>query len=256
MTGGPYRFFRTPTTSRSSSRARAAAGARRLDHRAGLHRRQRGAARPCGSAPRTPRWPRCRRRARRGAAVRDLVVAGGGPVGLATALHAARAGLDVAVREPRAGPVDKACGEGLMPGAVADLADARRRPGRPPVRRHPLRRRRAAGRGRLPARRRPRRAPHRRCTPRCADAVAAAGVKVERAPVDQVAEPRRPRRSSTASRPAPRRRRRPALADPPAARARPAAARGAAASACAATSRSRRGRSYVEVHWARGRRPT
>ena len=54
--------------------------------------------------------------------MRDLVVAGGGPVGLATALYAARAGLDVLVREPRPGPVDKACGEGLMPGAVADLA--------------------------------------------------------------------------------------------------------------------------------------
>ena len=54
--------------------------------------------------------------------MRDLIVAGGGPVGLATALYAARAGLDVEVREPRPGPVDKACGEGLMPGAVADLA--------------------------------------------------------------------------------------------------------------------------------------
>ncbi len=52
----------------------------------------------------------------------DLCIAGGGPVGLATALYAARAGLDVVVREPRPGPVDKACGEGLMPGAVADLA--------------------------------------------------------------------------------------------------------------------------------------
>jgi flavin-dependent dehydrogenase len=55
--------------------------------------------------------------------VRDLIVAGGGPVGLATALYATRAGLDVVVREPRSGPVDKACGEGLMPGAVADLAE-------------------------------------------------------------------------------------------------------------------------------------
>lgn len=53
----------------------------------------------------------------------DLIVAGGGPVGLATALYAARAGLEVVVREPRSGPVDKACGEGLMPGAVADLAE-------------------------------------------------------------------------------------------------------------------------------------
>ena len=53
--------------------------------------------------------------------MRDLLVAGGGPVGLATALYAARAGLDVAVREPRDGTIDKACGEGLMPGAVASL---------------------------------------------------------------------------------------------------------------------------------------
>ena len=43
-------------------------------------------------------------------------------MGLAAALYAARAGLDVVVREPRVAPVDKACGEGLMPGAVADLA--------------------------------------------------------------------------------------------------------------------------------------
>jgi flavin-dependent dehydrogenase len=54
--------------------------------------------------------------------MRDLLVAGGGPVGLATALYAARAGLDVAVVEPRAGVIDKACGEGLMPGAVQALA--------------------------------------------------------------------------------------------------------------------------------------
>lgn len=52
----------------------------------------------------------------------DLVVAGGGPVGLATALYAARAGLHVVVHEPRTGTIDKACGEGLMPGAVAALA--------------------------------------------------------------------------------------------------------------------------------------
>lgn len=55
--------------------------------------------------------------------MRDLVIAGGGPVGLVAALHAARAGLDVVVREPRRPPVDKACGEGLMPGAVAALAE-------------------------------------------------------------------------------------------------------------------------------------
>ncbi|WP_347882083.1 FAD-dependent oxidoreductase [Amnibacterium sp. CER49] len=51
----------------------------------------------------------------------DLVVVGGGPVGLVTALEAARAGLEVVVVEPRDVPVDKACGEGLMPGALEVL---------------------------------------------------------------------------------------------------------------------------------------
>lgn len=52
----------------------------------------------------------------------DLLVAGGGPAGLATALHARRAGMRVVVVEPREAPIDKACGEGLMPGAVSALA--------------------------------------------------------------------------------------------------------------------------------------
>ena len=52
----------------------------------------------------------------------DVLVAGGGPVGLATAIEAARRGLQVTVAEPRTDPVDKACGEGLMPGAVQRLA--------------------------------------------------------------------------------------------------------------------------------------
>ena len=51
----------------------------------------------------------------------DLIVAGGGPVGLATAITAALADLEVVVVEPRDGPIDKACGEGLMPDAVARL---------------------------------------------------------------------------------------------------------------------------------------
>ena len=55
--------------------------------------------------------------------MRDLVIAGGGPIGLATALYAARAGLDVVVREPRRGIIDKACGEGLMPAAVSALLE-------------------------------------------------------------------------------------------------------------------------------------
>jgi flavin-dependent dehydrogenase len=51
----------------------------------------------------------------------DLLIVGGGPGGLATALHARRLGLSVIVAEPREGPIDKACGEGLMPGGLAEL---------------------------------------------------------------------------------------------------------------------------------------
>ena len=52
----------------------------------------------------------------------DVLVVGGGPVGLAAAIEARLAGLSVAVVEPRTAPIDKACGEGLMPGALAALA--------------------------------------------------------------------------------------------------------------------------------------
>ena len=52
----------------------------------------------------------------------DVVVVGAGPVGLAAAIEAVLAGLEVAIVDPRADPVDKACGEGLMPPAVAGLA--------------------------------------------------------------------------------------------------------------------------------------
>lgn len=51
----------------------------------------------------------------------DVLVVGGGPAGLAVALGAARAGMDVAICEKRSGVVDKACGEGLMPGALRNL---------------------------------------------------------------------------------------------------------------------------------------
>lgn len=52
----------------------------------------------------------------------DVLVVGGGPVGLAAAIEARLAGLTVVVVEPRVGVIDKACGEGLMPGALAALS--------------------------------------------------------------------------------------------------------------------------------------
>lgn len=52
----------------------------------------------------------------------DVVVIGGGPAGLATAIAARRHGLDVLVADRAAPPIDKACGEGLMPDGVAALA--------------------------------------------------------------------------------------------------------------------------------------
>lgn len=51
----------------------------------------------------------------------DVLIAGGGPVGLATAIEARLVGMSAIVVEPRATPIDKACGEGLMPGAVGAL---------------------------------------------------------------------------------------------------------------------------------------
>jgi flavin-dependent dehydrogenase len=51
----------------------------------------------------------------------DVVVAGGGPAGLALAAAAARRGLDVLVVESRRFPVDQPCGEGLLPAGVLAL---------------------------------------------------------------------------------------------------------------------------------------
>ena len=64
----------------------------------------------------------------------DVLIAGGGPAGLATAIRCAQAGLEVTVAEPRPGPIDKACGEGLMPAAVAGLDAIGVDPGGRPLR--------------------------------------------------------------------------------------------------------------------------
>src|SRR3954454_19933771 len=88
-----------------------------------------GSGRSSGSHP-APRRCRCRtwspspsggRVPQDGPVDVDLLVVGGGPVGLATAIEGALAGLSVAVLDRRTGPIDKACGEGLMPSARAAL---------------------------------------------------------------------------------------------------------------------------------------
>ena len=59
---------------------------------------------------------------RRSGADADLIIVGGGPVGLAAALAARQRGLSPLVVEAQGGVIDKACGEGLMPPAVRALS--------------------------------------------------------------------------------------------------------------------------------------
>jgi flavin-dependent dehydrogenase len=51
----------------------------------------------------------------------DLLIAGGGPAGLATAIHAAERGLSAVVVDRRSLPLDTACADGLMPRGVGAL---------------------------------------------------------------------------------------------------------------------------------------
>ena len=53
--------------------------------------------------------------------MKDLVIVGGGPAGLATSFFAAKAGMRVQLVERGSLPLDKACGEGLMPSGVEVL---------------------------------------------------------------------------------------------------------------------------------------
>ena len=52
----------------------------------------------------------------------DALIVGGGPAGLASAIALRQKGLDVLVADALRPPIDKACGEGLMPDAQKDLA--------------------------------------------------------------------------------------------------------------------------------------
>jgi flavin-dependent dehydrogenase len=52
----------------------------------------------------------------------DVLVVGGGPAGLAAAIALRRKGASVVVADSARPAIDKACGEGLMPNAIAALA--------------------------------------------------------------------------------------------------------------------------------------
>ncbi len=52
----------------------------------------------------------------------DVLVVGGGPAGLAAAIAARTKGFAVTVADVAKPPIDKACGEGLMPGTVSALS--------------------------------------------------------------------------------------------------------------------------------------
>jgi menaquinone-9 beta-reductase len=53
----------------------------------------------------------------------DVFVIGGGPAGLAAAIAASRKGFSVTVADGSEPPVDKACGEGMMPASLAALRE-------------------------------------------------------------------------------------------------------------------------------------
>jgi menaquinone-9 beta-reductase len=53
----------------------------------------------------------------------DVFVVGGGPAGLAAAIAARRRGLDVIVADGVEPPIDKPCGEGLMPDTLSALRE-------------------------------------------------------------------------------------------------------------------------------------
>ena len=225
VTGGPYRLpAATPTTSPSSSRGSRCRwctppGSPRWSspslNAALLAVRIRVENAALATLPRPTRPPSPGRRP----PVHDLVVAGGGPVGLATALYAPRAGP----RRRRARAPHRPDRQGVRRGSDARCRRRARRPRRRPARsradRDPLPRRPADGPG-ATARFRPRR-PAAACAGPCCTTrwpTRRRRRRHRRRPppaVARVDDRRRPPARRRRARPAPRRRRRPALAGAP-----------------------------------------
>lgn len=68
----------------------------------------------------------------------DVLVLGGGPAGLAAGITLAEAGVKTLLVERQRWPVDKPCGEGLMPTGWADLAALGVADLIPPAQQHPI----------------------------------------------------------------------------------------------------------------------
>ena len=257
VTGGPVPLAAAPQLRRRRRRGgRAAAGARAWVT-AVVFTVLNAALLAVRIGSRTRRWRRCRRQQ---APDRTPSVTSSSPAaarsGWPRRSYAPRAGLDVDRLEPRPAPIDKACGEGLMPGAVAALADLGVDPAGPPVRGI---RYRAPGRSvaaRRSGRPRPAASAGPCCTRRCPTPRRRAGAcrSVGGSVGDVEQDARRVRAAGLRARLAGRRRR-PALAGPRAAR--------------PGSRRPRRGRrryglrrhfgdgpvdaDLVEVHWAAAR---
>ena len=247
---GPYRFLAPPQLRRRRRRGlRAAAGARRLGHRAGLHGLQRGAADACGCGSRTRPWRlSTRSRARRRCATCSSRAAGR-PAWRPRCTPRGPA-WTCSVWDQRRGHDRQGLRRGADAGRGRRPGRPRGRPGRAALRRHPLRRRAAHRGGAVPRRPRARGTPDAAARGRCAPPPMAAGVTVEHRAVDEVEQDARRASSSTASGPA--------TWSPPTGCTRRCAGCWAwsagpartVATGCAAHLRSPPWTSYVEVHWA------
>ena len=206
VTGGPYRLIPHPNYV-----AVIAEGAALplvhigMGYRAGFLDPQRVAAEHPGQG---------RKRRTGGPDMIDLLVVGGGPAGLATAIHGARAGLEVVVAERRSGPIDKACGEGLDAAYPAPSSGSRGASARQADPGYQLPGRGAARRREIQARHRARCAQDR--TARCTSRRRSRGRRGDRPgrdPRDQSGRRQRSRRTLAGA--LPRRGRRVAFPDPP-----------------------------------------